>query len=116
MIGLFIGLQIKHFICDFLMQTPFQYLNKGKYLHPGGIVHALIHGLGTSIVFFILGIDIYWLIALDILLHYNIDYLKIKINTKYNLKPDNSEYYWYLLGLDQLLHQLTYGVILWITL
>ena len=34
----------------------------------------------------------------------------------YNLKPDNSEYFWMLLGFDQLLHQLTYIGIIWIIL
>ena len=26
--------QTKHLICDYMLQTPFQYLNKGKYGHP----------------------------------------------------------------------------------
>lgn len=110
MIELFIGFQIKHFICDFILQRPFQYLNKGKYLHLGGVLHAGIHGLGTLIL---VGLDLYWFALLDLFLHYHIDYFKIQINKKYNLKPYNSEYYWWLLGLDQLLHQLTYGVVLW---
>ena len=33
-------LALKHFIADALLQRPYQYLNKGIYGHPGGIVHA----------------------------------------------------------------------------
>ena len=32
--------QLKHLIADFFLQTPFQVSNKGRYGHPGGIVHA----------------------------------------------------------------------------
>lgn len=46
-----VWLLVKHFICDFPLQaTPWMYRNKGTYLHPGGLVHAGIHWIGTSIV------------------------------------------------------------------
>ncbi len=33
---------IKHFICNFPLQTyPWMYLNKGTYLHPGALVTRL---------------------------------------------------------------------------
>lgn len=51
MILLFILFQIKHFICDFPLQAfPYQYLNKGTYGHPGGLIHATIHYIGTYII------------------------------------------------------------------
>ncbi|HSR02285.1 MAG TPA: DUF3307 domain-containing protein [Methylophilaceae bacterium] len=111
-----LGLFIKHFICDFPLQMfPWLYKNKGKYLHPGGIVHASLHGIGTMIV---LGYFLNFKLALfmgllDLLLHYHIDWAKMNLSRHYNLKPDNSEWFWLLLGFDQFLHHLTYFAIIY---
>jgi hypothetical protein len=111
---LLIGLFIKHFIVDFPLQKPYHYLNKGTYLHAGGIEHAILHTLGTFIVLMVIfPWDIYSHIAavilaiIDGLIHYHIDWVKTKLNTKFNLTPDNPQF-WTLLGFDQLLHALTY--------
>ena len=101
---------IKHFICDFPLQTnPWLYRNKGTYLHPGGIVHAGVHGLGTILVLApFAGSLAMWLALFDMLVHYHIDWAKMNINKRYDLQPNNSERFWILLGFDQLLHHLTY--------
>ena len=46
------SLIFKHFIFDFpiSMQTPWMFLNKGKYGHPGGLAHAGLHIVGTFLV------------------------------------------------------------------
>lgn len=111
-----LGLFIKHFIGDFPLQMfPWIYQNKGRYLHPAGIVHAGIHGIGTFIVLsFFIDIHTSILLAtLDMLLHYHIDWAKMNLSRHYDLKPNNSEWFWVLLGLDQLLHHLTYFVIIY---
>lgn len=111
-----LGLFIKHFICDFPLQMfPWIYQNKGRYFHPAGIAHAGIHGIGTFIVLiFFIDINISILFAtLDMLLHYHIDWAKMNLSRLYDLKPNNSEWFWVLLGLDQLLHHLTYFVIIY---
>lgn len=109
---LFILLQIKHFICDFLLQKPYQFLNKGVYGHFGGILHAFIHGLGTIVILSFFTKYAAILAIADMILHYHIDYAKVKINNHFGLKADNSEKFWWLLGLDQMLHNLTYiGII-----
>jgi len=100
---------VKHFIVDFPLQKPFQWQNKGTYGHFGGILHAALHGLGTALCF-------WWYAPLacvvlgftDMTLHYHIDWLKMKLNQKFGWKPDQHEAFWTLLGLDQLLHALTY--------
>ena len=93
---------VKHFICDFVLQYPRHYLNKGTYGKWGGIEHALIHGVATAIILNpLLGL-------IDALIHYHIDWAKMSINKKMGWKPDNSEHFWTFLGLDQLLHYLTY--------
>ncbi len=111
-----LGLFIKHFICDFPLQiSPWLYKNKGKYLHPGGIVHASLHGIGTTIVLgYFLNVKLALLMGLlDLVLHYHIDWAKMNLSRHYNLKPDNSDWFWLLLGLDQFLHHLTYFAIIY---
>ncbi len=104
---------IKHFIFDFLLQKSFHYENKGIYGHPGGLAHAALQGIGTIIALWFFA-DIVWCLLMamfDFLVHYHVDWAKTNINQKYNLTP-NDEKFWWLLGLDQLLHSLTYVVII----
>jgi Protein of unknown function (DUF3307) len=106
---------VKHFICDFPLQAnPWMYRNKGDYLHPGGIAHAAIHGLGTLLVLapFIGSLSML-LAAFDMVVHYHIDWAKMNLAKHYDLQPDNSERFWILLGFDQLLHHLTYFMIVY---
>ena len=49
-----------------------------------------------------------WIYALiDAVIHYHIDWAKMNAGKHYNLKADNSEWFWILLGFDQFLHHLT---------
>lgn len=112
----FLALFIKHFIFDFVMQGPYQYLNKGTYGHPGGILHSGLQGIGSFIVlipFFGITAALAITCVVEFLIHYHVDWAKMNLNKHWGLKPDNSEYFWWLLGADQLLHYLTYfGMIL----
>jgi hypothetical protein len=106
---------IKHFICDFPLQAnPWMYLNKGTYMHPGGIAHAGMHALGTLLVLapFIGSVSVVYA-AIDMLVHYHIDWAKMNVSKRYDLQPNNSERFWILLGFDQLLHHITYFVIIY---
>jgi hypothetical protein len=112
---LLIALQVKHFVFDFVLQNRYQLDNKGTYGHPGGILHAGLHGLGTGIIVFYFTdtVTAAFLGALDMLIHYHIDWAKVKLNSKMRLTPADQNF-WVLLGLDQYFHQLTYIVILFI--
>jgi len=110
-------LVVKHFLVDFLAQTPYMYKNKGTYGHFGGILHALMHGIISLRALCPLaamlnptcGYARILACCLDeIIIHYHIDFFKVKVCKKYELTPVNSEVYWYILGLDQLLHYTTY--------
>ena len=105
----------KHFVCDFPLQVfPWIYRNKGIYLHMGGITHAAIHGISTfAILSYWFGLAAWSWALIDMLIHYHVDWAKMNLGTKFNLKPDNSEWFWILLGLDQLIHHLTYFVIVY---
>jgi len=105
-------LQIKHFVCDFVLQLPYQYQNKGIYGHPGGLIHAGVHAIGTLPVFaimtpsFVLGAAI---IVGEFIVHYHIDWGKEQLMKRTGWQTMNAGF-WSALGMDQLLHQLTYIV------
>lgn len=107
---LFLAFVVKHFICDFPLQTPYMFLNKGKYLHPGGIVHACVHGMGTLFICTIFGLPTI-VVLIDAFVHYHIDWAKVRLNDHRKLTPQ-TDGFWILLGLDQMLHYITYvGII-----
>lgn len=113
---LLIALLTKHLIVDFPLQAfPYQYKNKGTYGHPGGLLHAGLHLLGTFLVlvFFVSPIIAIILAAADCVIHYHIDWAKMNINAKTGWEPTTSEKFWWLLGLDQYCHMLTYAWIMW---
>lgn len=102
----------KHFVLDFPCQGPYQYLNKGTYLHPGGLLHSGIQGVGTFLALCVLYKDmlsvVFWLSVVDFFVHYHIDYVKMNLNRIWGLHPMKNEEFWWMLGLDQYLHYLTY--------
>lgn len=107
-------LAVKHFIIDFPLQTPFQWMNKGTYGHPGGGLHAVLHGAGTFLVTMLFGIPTFTaqLVTLfDGVVHYHIDWAKVNINAHFGWDANKHPQFWWLLGLDQLLHMVTYVLI-----
>lgn len=107
----FTVLMVKHTLADFFLQTPYQYLNKGTYGHPGGLIHAGIHVLLTLPVFAIL-LPASITLALAILagefvVHYHIDWFKERAGRSKGWTPQDA-WFWRTLGLDQLAHMLTY--------
>lgn len=109
------------------------YKNKGSFLwwkgipyapHPGGIAHSGIHAVGTSFVVAAclthygypqnLILDIaQWAALTDFAIHYIVDFAKVNVTSYFGLLPNGptrlkGEMFWILLGLDQLLHALTY--------
>lgn len=99
-------LLVKHFLVDFVLQTEEEVSKKGDYLHWEGLKHSVSHGLLTYIIFLFFVHPAYAMLAglFDTLIHYHIDFIKQRFGSK-NIK---SKSFWVHLGLDQLLHQLTY--------
>jgi hypothetical protein len=107
-------LMLKHAVADFYLQTPYQYLNKGTYGHPGGFIHAGIHTLLTPFVYLVL-VPSSLLLALAIaagefVVHYHVDWLKEQV-THRNGWTTRDPGFWHALGTDQLVHGLTYLLI-----
>jgi hypothetical protein len=114
-------LQLKHFVCDFLLQTKYQMRYKGIYGHPGGLLHAGLHMIGSASVLIVLNVTtllqmpvtpLLALLAAEFVLHYHIDWGKEQI-----VKPfveEQGAVYWAIFGLDQFLHQASYVAIAYI--
>ena len=102
-------LLVKHFICDFVLQTPWQIAEKGIYGAPGGIVHSGIHIAGTLVALLAvrtpLSVTLPVLIA-EFAVHYHIDWGKEQ--TVRRLDWRSGARFWNAMGFDQLLHGLTY--------
>lgn len=110
--------QIKHFLCDFALQTANQVRNKGRYLHMGGITHAGLHVLGSIPALLILSHApalIGALLVAEFLIHYHTDWAKAQVDRALRLNDTNS-LYWTIFGSDQLIHQLTYIGMIYATL
>jgi len=104
-------LMAKHAVADFYLQTAYQFLNKGTYGHPGGLLHAGIHVALTPLVYLVLAPTTLLLTlsitAGEFLVHYHTDWLKEQINRRKGWTV-NDHNFWSLLGTDQLVHGLTY--------
>ena len=106
---LILALFAKHFVIDYPLQVRYQYSNKGTYGHPGGLLHAGLHAAGTWLCFFLYAPGAsYYLGMIDGMIHYHVDWAKMNLNAKLGWGPTTHEEFWWLLGLDQFLHALTY--------
>ncbi len=104
-------LMFKHMLADFYLQTPYQFLNKGTYGHPGGFVHAGIHVVLTPLVYLVLlpsSLLLAGAIALgEFAVHYHIDWFKEQVVHRNGLTTQDRGF-WGALGADQFVHGLTY--------
>jgi hypothetical protein len=106
---LMLALFTKHFVIDFPLQGEYQWKNKGTYGHLGGLLHSGLHGVGTFICFYLVAPQAaIYLAVMDMVVHYHIDWAKMNINAKMGWAANTHPEFWYLLGLDQYLHALTY--------
>lgn len=116
---LLFGFATKHFFIDFPLQVPFHYKNKGTYGHMGGIAHAGLHAMGTFVVFALAEVSFGMMLLLSLIdgiLHYHIDWAKMNINRIKGWTATTHEEFWWLVGLDQYLHALTYIMLIWIAI
>ncbi len=117
-LGALLAFQIKHFLGDFVLQTAWQVRTKGIYGHVGGLVHSGIHILGTIPILIYLDVSAgaaAIILIGEFAVHYHMDWLKANIDRVYQWGTQ-SQRYWILFGVDQLVHQLTYLAIVYVTL
>ena len=110
------GLQVKHAICDGPLQTLPMIKGKRIYLGPLGLAHAAIHAAGTLLVMALAGVPLQlalMLAVVDFAIHYHVDFGKEYALRKSGWTTTDS-YFWWAYGTDQMLHQLTYLLLVWL--
>jgi len=107
--------QLKHYLTDFHWQTIWIVQTKGRYGHPGGLIHAGLHGLLSLPVLLLVApfapVLFTVILIFEMVLHYHIDWIKARVVSQRGIDERDSAY-WHYLGLDQAAHQLTYVAML----
>jgi len=102
--------QAKHFLCDFVFQSTWQFRNKGNYGHIAGLIHAGLHAV-TSLPALLVLTGSPALIAVlclgELVIHYHTDWSKARIDARLGF-TEKDWAYWVIFGADQFVHQLTY--------
>ncbi|MEQ1717032.1 MAG: DUF3307 domain-containing protein [Hyphomicrobium sp.] len=110
-------LLVKHAVADFLLQTAFQRQTKGIYGALGGFTHCLTHILLTAPVLLLFpgvtALNAGALLAAEFAIHYHLDWLKDQAVRRRGWTSHDTPFWW-ALGLDQLMHGLTYVGITWV--
>lgn len=115
---LFVLFFIKHFLADYPLQTEYM-LRKSSHIWGWKLpltAHCLVHAGLTYAVLTAVNIGLFpisyttilFIVALEFVLHWFIDAWKARLC---NAKP-NETAFWIALGADQMLHYLTYALII----
>ncbi len=106
----FILFQFKHFFCDYILQNEYM-LQKNRespyYLFPL-CLHSLVHAVFTFFISIVITKDIFissHVFLLDFASHFIIDRFKASPKFLGRFKQ-NSKYFWWALGFDQMCHHL----------
>jgi hypothetical protein len=110
LILLYVLFRLKHFICDFLLQTDWMALTKGRPGQEGYralFSHAGVHALGTFLIVLLFAPGLWWLGPLDFVIHAVVDRIKGVFTYKRGWTP-NDKMFWWSLGADQEAHNFTH--------
>jgi hypothetical protein len=108
-----LAFQLKHFLADFVLQTRYQVHTKKIYAHPGGFIHSGLHIVGTIPILLAMGTalgTVATIAVAEFVLHYHVDWLKGWVDHVTGW-TEKDHMYWVVFGTDQLIHQLTYLLI-----
>ena len=105
--------EVKHVLCDFVLQSAEQVRSKASYGSRGGLMHAGLHAVSSLPAILLLDHSalVLAIMAGEFAAHNHIDWLKAAIIKARGLSV-HDRLYWTLFGTDQLLHQMTYVIIL----
>lgn len=110
LILLYVLFRVKHFACDFLLQSDWMALTKGKPGREGYqalFIHAGIHAIGTFAIVMFFAPSLWWLGPLDFVVHSVIDRIKGYFTYKDGWQPKDT-IFWWTLGLDQEAHNFSH--------
>lgn len=105
-------LLLKHAVVDLALQgyisgTKLEYFGRKLF------IHSTQHGFGTLLVVtpFVQSFELAFVLgALDWILHWHIDYCKTQYLTRRAISM-HSRHFWWIQAVDQILHYLTYFLI-----
>lgn len=99
---------IKHFCADFLFQTAA--IARGKAAQRRWLAPLLLHALGHATLTLVVALlafpRLWWVAAVEFVVHAGIDRAKVIAGNRARIDTSMTAYWW-LLGFDQMLHQLT---------
>ena len=107
--------QLKHFICDYPLQNGYMLgkANKHDWIKPL-LAHSGVHSIGTFIIVSFFSVKLAFIIAfIDLILHFIVDRIKASPNML-NRWGIDKPYFWWALGLDQMMHHLINYVFIFI--
>ena len=110
--------QVKHFLGDFVFQNAYILNNRRIWGHPGGLLHVAIHAALTLPILLAAGVPATLLVLLmlgEAVFHYHVDWVKDSWIHNAGWTVTDKQFWW-LTGIDQALHQLSYLVIVGIIL
>jgi len=109
-------LMIKHAIADLFLQTFHTVGNKHKYISLSHR-HYAEHALLTLFLCLIFTSPLWAILValLDYILHWHIDFAKHRIINRFNVKRNSAQFF-RIQAFDQILHFLTYALIVFILL
>lgn len=116
---LYVAFRLKHFMCDFILQTDWMALTKGKPGMEGYkalFSHTAVHAAGTLIIVLIFAPQLWWLAIVDFVIHSMIDRAKGWLTFSRGWKPSD-KIFWWSFAIDQDAHNFTHlGFIILIVL
>ena len=106
--ALVLAFTLKHFVADFLLQT--NWIAHGKERPTGWqlpfAVHILCHAVLTLAIALAIAPRLWWLSLVDLVIHACVDRTKSVVALRGGWGPGKLQFWW-LLGFDQFLHQVT---------
>lgn len=108
---LYLAFRAKQFTCDYLLQSKEMVEHKAAGLGAGTwralAMHAGIHAAFTFLIVVLFAPTLWWLGAVDFIIHAAIDRTKSIMVARHNWTPQDTRYWW-AYGLDQEAHNLTH--------
>lgn len=107
---LYIAFRLKQYLCDFVLQTDWMALTKGKPGREGYkalFTHTAFHGGGTTLIALALAPALWWLGIVDFIVHSIVDRVKGVISYRKNWSYSD-RWFWWSFGLDQEAHNYTH--------
>lgn len=101
-------LTVKHVIADFILQNSWMALGKDQktgWAQPL-LVHCAVHGALTTVLTLIIAPRFWFIGLVDVAVHITVDRTKSICASGFNVTREH-QWFWWLLGIDQALHNLT---------